>query len=56
VVHISDRGNSRALILPFPSRNDLIGVSRGQKFRFRCTVEKYEYSIVWMEEDCVVQS
>jgi hypothetical protein len=56
VVHISDRGNSKALILSFPRRNDLAGISLGQKLRFRCTLEKYEYSIVWMEEDCEIQN
>ena len=55
VVHVPDRGNSRALILSFPRRNDLVGISLGQKLRFRCTVEKYEHSIVWMEENCEVQ-
>jgi hypothetical protein len=50
-VHIADRAKSNALILLFSDRNPLRGVEKGQRFRFRCTVEKYEYLIVWME-DC----
>lgn len=56
VVHVHDSGNPKALILTFPRRDDLAGISLGQRLRFRCTVAKYEYSIVWMEEDCEVQS
>jgi hypothetical protein len=53
-VHIADRGKSNALILPFSDRNQLRGVEMGQRFRFRCTVEKYEYLIVWMA-DCSIE-
>lgn len=51
-VHIADSGysgRSNALILSFSDRNELAGINRGQKFRFRCAVKNYEYSIVWME-------
>jgi tRNA_anti-like len=54
VVHIADRGKSNALILQFSDRNPLRGIERGQRFRFRCTVEMYEYLIVWME-DCSIE-
>jgi len=53
-VHIADSSRSNALILNFTDRNDLTGINPGQKFRFRCTVNKYEYSIVWME-DCTIE-
>lgn len=53
-VHIADSGRPNALILSFSNRNDLAGINRSQKFRFRCTVKKYEYSIVWME-DCTIE-
>jgi hypothetical protein len=53
-VHIADRAKSNALILLFPDRNLLRGTEKGQRFRFRCTVDKYEYAIVWME-DCSVE-
>jgi hypothetical protein len=53
-VHIADRAKSNALILLFPDRNLLRGTEKGQRFRFRCTVDKYEHSIVWME-DCSVE-
>jgi hypothetical protein len=49
-VHIADRGKSNALILQFSDRGLLRGIEKGQRFRFRCRVEQYEYLIVWMEE------
>ena len=53
-VHIAERAKSNALILMFSDRNLLRGVERGQRFRFTCRVEKYEYLIVWME-DCSIE-
>jgi hypothetical protein len=52
-VHISDRGKPNALILVFPDRNELAGVKNGQTFRFTCTVTKFEYGNVWLD-DCAV--
>lgn len=54
VVHISDRHKSDALILSFPDRAQLAGIETGAKFRFRCTISKFEYLIVWMEHCSVV--
>jgi hypothetical protein len=54
VVHIADRGRSNALILSFNDRNELSGLKPGQRFRFKCLVGKYEYSIVWLE-DCSIE-
>jgi hypothetical protein len=53
--HISDRGTSNALILSFPNRNELDGVSKGQRFVFTCRVRQFEYHKLWLE-DCVVRS
>jgi hypothetical protein len=53
-VHIADRAKSNALILQFTDRGVLRGIEKGQRFRFRCTVEMYEYLIVWME-DCAIE-
>ena len=53
-VHIADRSKSNALILQFPDRNVLRGIDKGQRFRFRCSVERYQYLIVWME-DCSIE-
>jgi hypothetical protein len=53
-VHIADRSKSNALILQFTDRGVLRGIEKGQRFRFRCTVEMYEYLIVWME-DCSIE-
>lgn len=55
-VHISDRFKSNALILSFPDRAQLAGIDVGAKFRFRCTISKFEYLIVWMENCSVVSS
>jgi hypothetical protein len=52
-VHISDQGKPTALILSFPDRNELAGVKKGQMFRFICTVTKFEYGSVWLD-DCAV--
>jgi hypothetical protein len=54
-VHISDRGISNALILSFPNRNDLDGVSKGQRFVFTCRVRQFEYLKLWLE-DCVARN
>jgi hypothetical protein len=51
--HVSDRGKPDALILNFPDRNELAGVKKGQTFRFTCTVTKFEYGSVWLD-DCAV--
>lgn len=53
-VHIADSGRPNALILNFPDRNNLAGIDRGQKFRFKCTVNEYKHSIVWLE-DCTTE-
>lgn len=52
-VHIADRGKPNALILSFPDRNELAGIKKGQTFRFTCTVAKFEYGYVWLE-DCAI--
>jgi hypothetical protein len=53
-VHINDRFKSNALILSFPDRTQLAGIEHGTKFRFRCTISKFEYLIVWMENCSIV--
>jgi hypothetical protein len=50
-VHIPDRHIPNALILSFPNRNELSGVSKGQRFVFTCGVRKFEYLKLWLE-DC----
>jgi GTP-binding protein LepA len=52
-VHIVDGSRSNALILVFSDRNQLKGINRGERFRFKCMVRKYEYSSVWMD-DCSI--
>jgi len=53
-VHISDRFKSDALILSFPDRTQLAGIENGARFRFRCTIKKFEYLIVWMDNCSIV--
>jgi len=50
-VHVPDRHTPNALILSFPNRNELSGVSKGQRFVFTCGVRKFEYLKLWLE-DC----
>jgi hypothetical protein len=54
-VHIGDRFKSNALILSFPDRRQVAALEAGQRFRFRCTVDKFEYLIVWMKDCSVVR-
>ena len=53
-VHIADRGKPNALILQFSDRGQVSGIEKGQRFRFRCKVDQYEYLIVWMAE-CAIE-
>jgi hypothetical protein len=53
-VHIADGNRPNALILSFPDRSELRGIGRGQRFRFRCEVEEYKYSTLWMQ-DCSIE-
>ncbi len=54
-VHIVDGSRSNALILVFSDRNQLKGINQGQRFRSKCTVRKYEYSSVWMDDCSIVR-
>ncbi len=54
-VHIVDGSQSNALILVFSDRNQLKDINQGERFRFKCTVGKYEYSIVWMDDCSIVR-
>ena len=53
-VHVGDRFKSNALILSFPDRAQVAGIEKGAKFRFRCTIKKFEHLIVWMEKCSIV--
>ena len=54
-VHIAEGRTTNALILLFSDRNQLRGINAGQRFRFRCVVDKYQNPTVWME-DCSVEA
>ena len=54
-VHIGDRFKSNALILSFSDRRQVAAIEAGQQFRFKCTVDKFEYLIVWMKDCSVVR-
>jgi hypothetical protein len=53
-VHIGDRFKSNALVLSFADQAQLAGIESGAKFRFRCTISKFEHLIVWMDNCSVV--
>ena len=54
-VHIGDRFKSNALILSFPDRRQVAAIEVGQRFRFKCTVDHFEYLILWMKNCSVVR-
>jgi hypothetical protein len=54
-VHIADGFLSRALILMFPDRRDVAGVTKGTRLRFRCSVNEFKYEILWLENCSTVR-
>jgi hypothetical protein len=54
-IHIPDGFTARALVLTFADLNEVRGIPEGAKFRFRCTVESFDYQYVHMENCSVVR-
>ena len=54
-IHIADGFTSRALVLVFESLREVNGISEGEQFRFRCTVESFDYQYVHMEDCSIVR-
>lgn len=52
-IHIPVGDMPRAFILLFPDPRQLEGIRHGAKFRFRCSVENFNYQIIHMQ-DCTV--
>jgi hypothetical protein len=53
-IHIADGFRSRALVLVFEDLREVNGISEGAQFRFRCTVESFDYLYVHMK-DCSIE-
>jgi hypothetical protein len=54
-VHIADGFRSRALVLTFGTLSEVSGISEGAQFRFRCTVESFDYLYVHMQDCSIVR-
>ena len=54
-IHIADGFRSRALVLVFNDLREVSGISEGAQFRFRCTVESFDYLYVHLEDCSIVR-
>ena len=54
-VHIADGFRSRALVLVFGNQREVGGISEGAQFRFRCTVESFDYQYVHLNDCSIVR-
>jgi hypothetical protein len=54
-IHIADGFRSRALVLVFRNLREVSGISEGAQFRFRCTVESFDYLYVHLEGCSIVR-
>lgn len=54
-VHVPDGFTARALVSMFADLNEVRGIPEGAKFRFKCTVESFDYQYVHMKDCSVVR-
>ena len=54
-IHVPDGFTARALVLVFADLNEVRGIPEGAKFRFKCTVESFDYQYVHMENCSIVR-
>lgn len=54
-IHIADGFTDRALVLVFADLNQVRDIPAGAKFRFRCTVESFDYQYVHLENCSIVR-
>ena len=54
-IHIADGFRSRALVLVFGNMKEVSGIGEGAQFRFRCTVEGFDYQYVQMKDCSIVR-
>jgi len=54
-IHIADGFTSRALVLVFRDQREVSGIGEGTQFRFRCTVESFDYLYVHMKDCSIVR-
>jgi hypothetical protein len=54
-IHIADGFRDRALVLVFRQLSEVNGIGEGAQFRFRCTVESFDYLYVHLEDCSIVR-
>ena len=54
-IHIADGFRTRALVLVFNDLKEVSGIGEGAQFRFRCTVESFDYLYVHLENCSIVR-
>ena len=54
-IHIADGFTSRALVLVFENATQVSGIGEGETFRFRCTVESFDYQYLHMKDCSIVR-
>ena len=54
-IHIADGFTSRALVLVFADARQVSGISEGAQFRFRCTVQGFDYLYVQLKDCSIVR-
>jgi hypothetical protein len=54
-IHIADGWRSRALVLVFGDLREVSGIGEGAPFRFRCTVESFDYLYVHLNDCSIVR-
>ena len=54
-IHIADGFTSRALVLVFGDLREVSGISEGAQFRFRCTVESFDYLYLHLKDCSIVR-
>lgn len=54
-IHVPDGFTSRALVLVFGDLREVGGIHEGAQFRFRCTVESFDYLYVHMKDCSIVR-
>ena len=54
-IHIADGFTDRALVLVFDNLREVNGIVEGAQFRFRCTVESFDYFYLHLEDCSIVR-
>ena len=54
-IHVGDGFTTRALVLVFATLNEVSGIAEGAPFRFRCTVDSFDYQYVHLNDCSIVR-